>query len=277
MTTGNKPELIRPVDVKIKRAQLQSKELILSIHNWIDANEFTARSELREGRLGYRLILNDFSVSVPVDEWGIAIGELIHNIRSALDNLAFALARLNKDPPENARSISFPIFEDKSSFEKNSLAGLSQMPTEAAGLITSLQPFQRNGSLESGTPENDPLLLIQWLSNSDKHRVPSVVLLAPADLALSGVVAFQNVEDLAANLPPDATIWAGPILPGSVLLEYRTKHPLASVSGAFDVKAVVALETNKGPMPVDEIIPKLGYYAELVIEHFRMFFMDPLS
>jgi hypothetical protein len=274
LDTPKKSELIHSVDLKLRRAQSQFIDLLQTIHKWTDANEFTVHCELREGRLGYRLIQNDFKEPVPVDDWGLAIGEYIHNIRSALDNLAFALARLKKDPPDNPNMISFPIYQDKAQFEINSKKSLSQMSDDAAEQISLLQPFQRTGTSDWGLPENDPLLLIQWLNNSDKHRIPSIVLLAPIEIAHSVTVEFQKEEDAFANVPPDTTIWGGPMFPGAVLLEHRTKHPIASVKGIFNGKVAVAFQTNKEPLPVDEVIPKLGYYVDLVVSQFRPFFIE---
>jgi hypothetical protein len=266
-------DLIRSVDLKIKRAQSQSKQLIDSINKWVSNNQITGRCELREERLGFRLILNEFNEPAPVNDWSLAIGEYIHNLRSSLDNLAFALARLQQDPPSNPNVISFPIFQDKSQFEKKARPRLNQLPAEAASLIEMIQPFQRDGSPALGTPESDALILLQWLNNTDKHRIPSLVLFPPSNLAHSFSVEYQSEEDAAANVPPDMTIWTDPLQAGAVLLEHRTKHPIASVKGECKVHAIISLQTNRNPVPVDPTIPNLGYYTELVIAQFRKFFV----
>ena len=89
-------DLIRSVDLKLARADSQVGALADQISAWTSGNPISARCELREGRLGYRLILEHFVETAPLNDWGLLVGECGYNLRSALDNLAFALARLGK-------------------------------------------------------------------------------------------------------------------------------------------------------------------------------------
>ena len=261
------------VDAKLGRASRQVDALLRSVATWASANQINARCELREGRLGYRLIQGEYSASPPLVEWGLWTGECVHNLRSGLDNLAYALARLHRDPPERPQDIAFPIYREKKKFDENSKKNIAQLPKEAAELIERIQPFQRDGSPAEGVAANDPFLLLQSLNNTDKHRVPSVVLLAPASLSHSHEIEFRSAEEAAANAPPDFTAWAGPLSPGVVLVEMRTKHPVASVKGRSDIHAVVALETDNVPRPLDRVLKPLVVYTATVVDQFRGFFL----
>lgn len=265
-------DLIRSVDLKLARADFQICSLTDQISAWISSNPITARCELCEGRLGFRLIVQDFAETAPIDHWGLLIGECVHNLRSALDNLAFALARLQRDPPSRPSAIAFPICQDRSRFENSGRAKLDQMPARVGELIERLQPFQRDGSQEAGTPDSDPLVLLQWLSNTDKHRVPSVVLIAPTEMSHSGRAAFYSEEDAKANVPPDTTVWFGPLHPGVVLMEYRTNRPIESVRGDYSGIAIVSIETIDQTAPVVEVLRALSHYTALVVAQFRGFF-----
>jgi hypothetical protein len=267
----NKKDLIRSVDLKLARADFQVRTICDQISAWTSKNLISARCELREERLGFRLILEDFVEPPPLDDWGLFMGECVHNLRSALDNLAFALSRLRCDPPVKPRAIAFPIFNDKSQFEKRGRAKLGQMSTRAAKHIELLQPFQRDGSAAVGRPEDDALVLLQQLNNDDKHQVPTVVLLAPKETAHSFVVKFRSHADAKANEPPDATVWFDPLEPGVVLLDYRTNRPIERVHTAFLGKAIVAIQTAHRPA-VDITLRNLSKYTALVVEQFRRFF-----
>jgi hypothetical protein len=148
------------------------------------------------------------------------------------------------------------------------------MPSEAAALLERLQPFQRDGSAAMGKPEDDPLVLLQWLNNTDKHRVPPVVLVAPTKITHSPTVEFYSSEDAGANIPPDTIFWVGPLKPGAVLLEWKTKHPIASVKGQYEAHAIVAVQTNDGPKQLDIHIANIGQYTALVVDQFRRFFLS---
>lgn len=264
--------LIRSVDLKLARADMQAKSLADSISAWASKNPISAQCELRESRLGCQLILENFTTPSMADDWGLLVGECVHNLRSSLDNLAFALARLRYDPPERPSRIAFPVFELRADFEARGRSSVDQLPDEAAALIQLIQPFQRDGSAERGAPDLDALVHLQLLSNTDKHRVPPIVLIAPTNIAHSIQVEFESEEDAAANVPPDTTVWAGPLEPGVVLLEYRTNRPIASVKGRFNYHAVVAIQTQKGFVQVDTYVQGLKYYTGLVVDQFRQFF-----
>lgn len=264
--------LVRSVELKLNRASMQVQLLSQAISMWVASNPITAECKLRDGRLGFQLIQKDFAVAPPLDEWSLQFGECVHNLRSALDNLAFALARVRRDPPEKPNRIAFPIYQERAKFEKDGRGNIDQLPPAAAELIEKLQPFQRNGSPEFGTPERDALVLLQSLSNADKHRVPSVVVLAPTDLCHNVSALFYSDEDASANVPPDATVWAGPLHPGAVLMELRTNRPLASVSGAFEGRAIVAIQTPSEPAAVAPTLQALHQYTTLVALQFGPFF-----
>ena len=265
-------DFVRSVDLKLARARMQAKTLANSVSIWASENPIGGRCELRELRLGCRLIVEDLKKPSMVDEWGLLLGECIHNLRSSLDNLAFALARLRRAPPERPSKIAFPIFETRAEFERRGRANIDQLPDQAVALIELIQPFQRNGSIERDSPDLDALVHLQRLNNTDKHRIPTVVLIAPTNVAHSVQVEFSSEEDAVANTPPDTTLWAGPLEPGVVLLDYRTNRPIVSVKGRFDGQAVVAIQTPKGFEQVDTYVPGIAYYTGLVVEQFRPFF-----
>jgi hypothetical protein len=262
-------DFVRSVDLKLARADMQAKSLADSISVWASRNPIGGRCELRESRLGCRLILESFASPPPIDDWGLLLGECIHNLRSSLDSLAFALARLHRDPPERPSKIAFPIFETRTEFERRGRPNVDQLPEKAAALIELIQPFQRDGSPGKGTPDLDALIHLQRLNNTDKHRIPSVVLVAPTNISHSVQVEFGSEEDAAANVPPDTTVWAGPLSPGVVLLDYRTNRPIASVKGRFDGHAVVAIQTPKGFEQVDTYVQGIKYHTGLVVDQFR--------
>ncbi|CAI8988517.1 hypothetical protein [Pseudomonas chlororaphis] len=265
-------ELCRSVEMKLARAESQARSLSDSVLTWVTNNPLTAESRLRDGRFGFQLILNEYCEPPPLDTWGLAIGECVHNLRSALDNLAYALARLECDPPAFPGRIAFPIFTDKASYEANGRRYISQLPQASADLVERLQPFQRDGSPEFGIAANDPLVLLQWLNNADKHRVPSVVLIAPTELTHNMAVKFYSDEDASANVPPDTTVWAGPLEAGVTLIELRTTCPIESVSGQYEGYARVAIQYEDRLEPIGPMLVALHKYTALVVSQFNVYF-----
>jgi hypothetical protein len=123
----------------------------------------------------------------PVEEWGAIIGDVVHNLRSALDHLVWQLTIANghtpppviplkrRDPGGIWRDIAFPIHVDtypldhlgnlipwSASKEPKSLWGVRP---DLRTVIQKLQPFSRRKN-----SSKEPLAVLDELWNTDKHR-----------------------------------------------------------------------------------------------------------
>ncbi len=105
----------------------------------------------------------------PFAEWDAILGDVIHNLRSALDRLAYQLAILNAPSEDPPPGTEFPIFLDQEKFRaKGKGSGAYKVRGIAPHVrdrIESLQPYD--------APER-PLWVLQQLSNGDKHRLGAV-------------------------------------------------------------------------------------------------------
>src|SRR5207245_7717261 len=134
---------------------------------------------------------------------GLTIGDCIHNARSALDNLVCALIRRH-DLFHRCKSRAFPICDTDDKYAKRKAQGdLDGVPALAITFIDNLQPHIRGN-----TAHQDPLWLLNELSNQDKHRVPTVVAsfhqrtqLAIFEKGSDELVLLLNSPRLKANAP----------------------------------------------------------------------------
>ena len=134
-------------------------------------------------------------VTVPEcpSDWGLMIGEIVHNLRGALDHLVWDLAilELGAEPIDaNGRPlrIQFPICEDKARWKSS---GFDRMiaPLNAVhrALIEGRQPYNGwNG------PRKHPLLVLEGVSNADKHRKLRPAVLAPQQLDVGSDFQGKN-------------------------------------------------------------------------------------
>jgi hypothetical protein len=95
-------------------------------------------------------------------------GDVIHNLRSALDHLAQQLVAVGMEcapviplTPEELRQIEFPIAQTLRKYEADKARKIKRMLPEAIQAIDALKPY------EGG---NDVLWRIHELDNIDKHR-----------------------------------------------------------------------------------------------------------
>jgi hypothetical protein len=108
-------------------------------------------------------------------EWGLILGDMVHNLRSALDHLVWQLVILNGEKPR--RQNQFPIIGAKAQYldvqpnrsesaRDRMLVGVAE-PHRA--FIDVVQPF--NGRQDASEGTRTALSLLSSISNTDKHRV----------------------------------------------------------------------------------------------------------
>ncbi len=118
-------------------------------------------------------------VREPDLQLGATVGDIAHNLRPALDVVAWQLA-VQHDRKAACRSrghISFPLSRDEPAFRKHRLLGF--ISDRALAVIESLQPYDR-----PNRSHIEPLRFLSTVSNADKHRIATGTF---ADLSFSGV------------------------------------------------------------------------------------------
>jgi len=256
------------VFLKLDRADAKAIVLSENIAAFCSNHPIMLDARMREGRLGIDLVCQMKGLVVPLMKWSIELGEIVYSLRSALDNLIYVCAHTGSEPPPRPRDLQFPIIQDSRQYENAIRQIVPQLPTHIADLLEKVQPYQRSKPDVEGSPEADPLVLLNWISNHDKHRMPVPFLIPPRELKFSQMCEFASEADAAANVPPDVVVHAGPLTDGSTLLEYRTKHPVTRVSGQFNITAHVGFETPLGTREVSEVIGQLTWYTRLVVSEF---------
>jgi hypothetical protein len=101
--------------------------------------------------------------------WGLIASDALHNLRSALDEAFCQLIRLT-DPRDNCKNRQFPIeYKQPQDIQKQ----LLKVPTAAAALIESLQPYHTGSEKEA---RRVPLRVLHDLNVWDKHRFLSIIM-----------------------------------------------------------------------------------------------------
>jgi hypothetical protein len=98
--------------------------------------------------------------TLPFDVVSIA-GDIVHNLRSALDHLAHQLVLVGSPDTAPSRRIEFPIAETPIKYEAEKARKVEGMRPEAIEAIDRLKPYKGG---------NDALWRIHELDNIDKHR-----------------------------------------------------------------------------------------------------------
>jgi hypothetical protein len=124
----------------------------------------------------------------PAIEWGVVVGDVIHNLRSGLDHLAYALCLASAPTEEPPSGTEFPIFVSEDRFNSRDRGGglykIRGIAQDAQEAIRELQPY-----LHGEAAKSQSLWLLQEMSNIDKHRYLHLSVIGYA-----GISFFENPQ-----------------------------------------------------------------------------------
>ena len=152
--------VLEGVEAKIARARTTLRNLDSKISHYCSGRIDEVRREART--LGHRAaFLMGGPADIPI-EWPVTIGEIAYNLRSSLDHLVWQLVIHNGKIP--TMHNQFPIFLDKTKYDKGVNRQLKGVGAHTRRLIEDLQPYQENS--ETGVY----LRILHSICNIDKHR-----------------------------------------------------------------------------------------------------------
>ena len=146
------------VHVKIERAKkhLLDLETLLKQFRNERLNVVGSKGDFKAGHATH------FHVDLPILPFDAlaAAGDIVHNLRSALDHLAYQLVVVGSGK-EPSRRVEFPIARDHAAYEDGKAKKVEGMRPLAVKHIDNLQPYKGGNQL---------LWRIHELDNIDKHR-----------------------------------------------------------------------------------------------------------
>lgn len=156
--------------LKITRAGSQAdylyeevKRIFLNPNDPAHRIDFVRGSDPRKWRGIFRLLKQ------PPDDWPILLGEIIHDLRSALDHLVFEASAFNNGGTPIDRT-EFAIYNDPKLFKQQGLKKIRGLNPATHAFVEQVQPFANKD------PNIIPYLwLLHQLSNTDKHRLLNLV------------------------------------------------------------------------------------------------------
>ena len=240
------------VRVKIDRAKKHLNELGAEISAFLAAQPYDIiiDENTEPGKRLYRIKNRKL---IPSD-WGGAIGDIVHNLRSSLDNLATALAIANGTTSKDIlKNTYFPIGTCKAGFEKllpNYLRGASP---DARRLVERLKPYP------GGT---DAFRRLHDLDVLDKHSA-----IVPVGLAHTGavwevglVIEGMTLPEISLPFAPKKPIY--PLKDGDVIAS--SKH-FSGGPHKENLDAAFSIAFGEGQIVDGEsVIPTLQQFIDFV-------------
>jgi len=145
-------------------------------------------------------------LSALIERASLLFGDSIHNLRSALDQLVYALALVHKNGKiDQPRRLAFPITDSEDNWGRE-VYRLSEISPEDRAIIEWYQPY--NALARAGQPVGGLTLLgyLRDLDDCDKHRLLTPVVVPgsglqnpePQALAIWTPSAFASLTDPSA-------------------------------------------------------------------------------
>lgn len=129
---------------------------------WDSAGHVWADLTLDDTRKHVESVLR-VDVPPPLSEMSLLLGDAVHNMRSALDGLAWELCNLEGKSPAHPRQVYFPAAMNEAEW-KSAARNLASMPATYLERIRQVQPFL------AAPPQTALLAVLAAMSNQDKHR-----------------------------------------------------------------------------------------------------------
>ena len=157
-------------------------------------------------------IYRETAPDVPI-EWSVSVGEILYNLRSALDHLVWQLVLANGSQPGSR--TEFPIVKDPTGWEAAANRRLEGIGGGAKDRIQRLQPYTGGYGLDLDVGS---FWTLHNLCNIDKHR--HLNLCAVATSGPGPIVFGENQPPRRESAEPlQGTGSIGKISPGVVLLQ----------------------------------------------------------
>ncbi len=171
--------------LKVGRAFQQIDALRGEINGFRESEPYRFRTD-REG--DWHVIRVNEVFREPPPEWGVIVGEIAHDLRSALDGLVWQLAK--RDRGIESTTTEFPIYlKGPRSKRATRFPGrrgrVEGINSRHLAMLEAVQPYKRRHGFR-----RSHLWSLHELNNADKHRLLQVVAAVPLQVGMHVERAF---------------------------------------------------------------------------------------
>lgn len=250
------------VNAKINRALEILKQINDEYAAWKTSNPIQTVTECNVERTQFILGVR-FATEPQGLRWSLLAGELLFDLRCALDHLVYFVATNDsgQDPPPDAEKLMFPIATSEQRFQsavsRGQLNGLKDLHKD---IIKSHQPY-----VKSSPPEDSALFALHYLNSIDKHR----------HLHISVFSVVRAEADLK-GLPPGVTnvsINEEPLQKADWVISFETSEPCRGPEG--ELKFSLRLGVFEERYRKHQLLDILKKCVDAVIDVARPFQPDP--
>jgi hypothetical protein len=252
-----KPSLAAP-RAKLHRAELHLRAFESAWQDVIDSGAYSFIHEVNADGVSHRYR----AVTVPElgSSWSLMIGDCAHNLRAALDYLAYELVRANGGTPD--ADTVFPVLTAAGDVQVH--GGIAD---DALALIEEVQPY-------AGNDEGHRIDAIDRMERADRGRLIVLTAAATGHDVSSGLRPSSRAPQIVESWTSDRPLEAGKTVHGfTYSTPYRSEDPSINVLPHLVIDDPV-VETEFGRLAAsvllgDKLIP---WVREQYLPRFEQFF-----
>jgi hypothetical protein len=259
MPLPNSLPWMESVDAKMIRAHEHLEALEREIKDYLSTIkvEMVLKTAPIEPRPWLVMWANDY---IPPIRLSVLLGDCVHNMRSALDNLVCGLAKTVK--PDCTCRGAFPFRKDQNDWNDHFEVDLKGVPLDAQKIIKELQPWH-------DPSKANPLLILNKLSNDDKHRTCNFTLAYTQNAVFRIHGNDGTITDIAYNEP----IYLGEVQTVVLPMSPAAVMPSARVEAAGRMVISLRDESIWADAPVENVLRRCFDHVEKeVISKLKQFF-----
>lgn len=176
---------------KRNRAEAHLKALERLINDFLDGNPYPLVVDPYPEQGRYLVKIME-PKPLPARDIALIIGDCVHNMRCALDYIAWEFAGADSAD----RDTMFPLFADREKYKGHGMRRIKKLPESARTLIERMQPYNA-----AADPKQTALWAIDHLDAADKHKLLTVTVPITGKLlvrfrdGVKGVKARVEIHD----------------------------------------------------------------------------------
>jgi hypothetical protein len=268
---------------KVKRAKTELTALYDDFQRFFRKNpNIIAVAEFDRRAGNYPIVVKRCPSELP-EQWSVMIGEIAHDLRSALDLLAWQLAPLNTTEPYDW--TAFPIYligrtnrrDRKNNIipqfwnRRHGLRLLKSIHRRYWARIEGFQPYKRGNR-----GRHSLLYLLRELNNTDKHRLIPILFASVSSTQITGLFGSGSRIKMGVPIRRNAKIgWINPLAFPVPTLDFGDGHPRIRMQEEMQVKFDVSSSIRFGKgcdavrnLPIFRTLDSITKEVSRIIESF---------
>jgi len=250
---------------RLRRAQDAMDLLDEQLRAWSTSRPYSVKTTVSDDRLSWSAVIRVHN-EIDADGRGALFGRAIHDLRSALDNLAWGVVGALDAMPERTNQVQFPVLLNGADWRRVRQGAFARLPDRVAETIRSYQPFTLPDHAAGFSVAQHPLAILHRYDIMDKHRASLQAGNAVDWLSSAFEVEFEVQGSAEHNRTPLTEFVDSLETSGTIEIRQSVRDRISQVTGTYFVPYRLVVEhDSEGAVPLSSTPRELLRFVALVV------------